>query len=59
MEKFRIYSITDANVMYKQKNENYSVGYVKSALDYKALEVLCKEFEEKRDNCYNVTNPKI
>lgn len=33
-------------VMYKQKIENYSVGYVKSALDYKMLEELCKQFKK-------------
>ena len=38
--------INYVKVMYKQKCENFSVGYVKSALDYKALEKLCKEFDE-------------
>lgn len=37
-----------AKVMYKQKIENQSIGYVKSALDYKALEGLCQEYENKR-----------
>ena len=35
-----------AMVMYKQKTENYSVGYVKSALDYKMLEKLCEKFKK-------------
>ena len=40
--------ISYANVMYKQKNENLSIGYVQSALTYKELEVLCKEFENQK-----------
>ena len=35
-----------AEVMYKQKAEDYPVGYVKSALDYIELETLCREFEK-------------
>lgn len=35
----------NANLMYKQKAENdNTAGYVKSALEYKALEKLCKRF---------------
>ena len=33
-------------VMYKQKLENFPAGYVKSALDYKELEKLCREYEQ-------------
>ena len=36
-----------AKVMYKQKAENYSAGYVNSALDYKELEKLCKKYEQQ------------
>lgn len=43
-----------AKVMYKQKNEKQEIGYVNSALDYKKLELLCKEFEMKK----NVENDK-
>ena len=43
--------INYANVMYKQKNENYDIGYVKSALEFKLLEIACIEFERnKRKN---------
>ncbi len=40
--------INYANVMYKQKNENYDVGYVKSALNYKELEEYCRGFEKQK-----------
>lgn len=37
--------IANANLLYKQKAENdISAGYVKSALDYKALEKKCAEY---------------
>ena len=40
----------NAKLLYKQKVSNDStVGYVKAALDYQALEVLCDSFEK-----YNV-----
>lgn len=35
--------------MYKQKRDNNSIGYVKAALDYKALEELCREYENKNN----------
>lgn len=41
--------ISFANVMYKQKRDNNSIGYVKAALDYKALEELCREYENKKN----------
>lgn len=37
--------ISNANLLYKQKNENdETAGYVKSALNYKELESLCDKF---------------
>lgn len=39
-----------AKVLYKQKSQNYDVGYVKAALDYKKLESVYAEFENQKDN---------
>lgn len=37
--------LKNAQIMYRQKNENdLTAGYVKSALDYKALEELCDKY---------------
>ena len=38
-----------AKVMYKQKSENYDIGYVKSALEFKELEKVCMEFEKQKN----------
>lgn len=44
---------TNAKLLYKQKTSNdLSAGYVKSALDYKALEVLCDSFEEYKKHSF-------
>jgi len=41
--------ISNANLLYKQKAENdITAGYVKSALDYKALERKCVEFIKEK-----------
>jgi protein AbiQ len=41
--------IANASLLYKQKTENdIAVGYVKSALDYKALERLCVEYTKEK-----------
>jgi protein AbiQ len=40
--------IANANLMYKQKRENdTTAGYVKTALDYIALEKLCDEYANR------------
>ena len=36
--------------MYKQKLENYDIGYVNTALDYRKLEELYMMFESKKNN---------
>ena len=37
--------LANAKLLYKQKTENdLSAGYVKAALEYKALEKLCRDF---------------
>ena len=42
---------TNAKLLYKQKTANdMTAGYVKAALDYQALEVLCDLFEEYKRN---------
>ena len=42
---------SNAKLLYRQKIANdTTAGYVKSALDYKALEVLCDLFEERKMN---------
>ena len=39
----------NAKLLYKQKTENdLSAGYVKAALEYKALEKLCEDFMSER-----------
>ena len=41
----------NAKLLYKQKSTNdTTAGYVKSALDYQALEVLCDSFESSRQS---------
>ena len=41
----------NAKLLYKQKTANdMTAGYVKAALDYQALEVLCDLFEEYKRN---------
>ena len=49
---------TNAKLLYKQKAANdTTAGYVKSALDYQALEVLCDSFEkESLDNNLETEN---
>ena len=38
--------IKNAGILYRQKeNNDTSAGYVKSALDYKALEKLCDQYQ--------------
>ena len=42
-------NLANARLLYKQKAENdLSAGYVKSALEYKALEKLCRDFVSER-----------
>ena len=42
---------SNAKLLYKQKIANdTTAGYVKSALDYQALEVLCDLFKENKMN---------
>ena len=43
-----------AKVMYKQKNEEFNIGYVKSALEFKKLEERYKEFEKRVLTCNTV-----
>ena len=41
--------VANARLMYKQKKANdTTAGYVKSALDYQALEKLCDLYEEQK-----------
>lgn len=41
--------LANAKLLYKQKAENdLSAGYVKAALEYKALEKLCRDFIDKK-----------
>ena len=41
--------LANAKLLYKQKTENdLSAGYVKAALEYKALEKLCRDFVNER-----------
>ncbi len=41
--------ISNAKVMYNQKvSKDTTAGYVKSALDFQALEALCAEYERER-----------
>ena len=41
--------MSNANLLYKQKNENdETAGYVKSALNYKKLELICDRFCKNR-----------
>lgn len=45
--------LSNAHLLYKQKMENdLSAGYVKSALEYRKLEELCREFmESNKEKC--------
>lgn len=46
--------IANAKLLYKQKAANdTTAGYVKSALNYKALEKLCNSFKEYKENVGN------
>lgn len=36
----------NARLLYKQKAANEEVGYVKTALDFKKLEEICKDYEK-------------
>lgn len=42
----------NAEVMYKQKKDNENIGYVKSALEFQKIEVLCTAFikENEKNN---------
>ena len=41
--------LANAKLLYKQKTENdFSAGYVKAALEYKALEKLCRDFMSEK-----------
>ena len=41
--------VSNVKLLYKQKGANdTTAGYVKSALDYQALEVLCDLFKEQK-----------
>ena len=41
--------VANAKLLYKQKTlKDTTAGYVRSALDYKALEELCDEFEKAK-----------
>ncbi len=43
--------IANARLLYKQKKvQDITAGYVKSALDYQALEKLCDLFENTEEN---------
>ena len=47
--------ISNAKVMYNQKVSNdTTAGYVKSALDFQALEVLCDKYETIDSSLYPV-----
>lgn len=51
---------SNAKLLYKQKVANdTTAGYVKSALDYPALEVLCDLFEEHKRNVDDKGNPEV
>lgn len=51
VRKSREKIISNAKLLYKQKAANdTTAGYVKSALDYQALEVLCDLFKEHKMN---------
>ena len=42
-------AVNGNKLLYKQKAENdLSAGYVKAALEYKALEKLCRDFIDKK-----------
>ena len=50
IRKHREKIISNAKVMYNQKASNdTTAGYVKSALDFKALEVLCDEYKKSKE----------
>lgn len=45
IRKYKDKIASNAKLLYKQKQEgDITAGYVKSALDYKVLEELCKEY---------------
>ena len=49
IRKHREKIISNAKVMYNQKASNdVTAGYVKSALDFQALEELCDEYEKTK-----------
>lgn len=51
---------SNAKLLYKQKVANdTTAGYVKSALDYQALEVLCELFEEHKLNVDVSANSEV
>ena len=45
IRKHRKQIINNATVLYNQKMHNKEIGYVKSALDYKALEQACRNYK--------------
>ena len=42
--------VKNANVLYRQKENNLDISYVKNSLDFKLLEEKCLEFVKKKEN---------
>lgn len=42
--------ITNAKIVYKQKEQNIQKGYIKSSLDFKGLEKMAKQWDNNQDN---------
>lgn len=42
--------VKNANVLYKQKENNENIAYVKNSLDFKLLEEMCLEYIKQKNN---------